>query len=296
MDESSDKSSPEGTPPQPQSDQSPASDSAAASGAGQHESAASKSSERTLPVIWSPKLDAGEDMSGATEAESEAEQSASADEAGEEIPAAAAVSPRSSRFALLAAAVAIAAAVGALAGSLSALGIARVGPAQPVARSAIDTSTAQAMKAELADLAALKANIDNASRNANNQFAKLADRLDRVERAQSDPMTKLAHIADAVDRLEKRAATAAAPETTGSIATTPSSTAANESKQPEKILRDWVVDEVRSGRALIENRYGAVFTATVGSVLPGLGHVETIKRQDGDWIVVTERGIITSGQ
>jgi hypothetical protein len=29
-------------------------------------------------------------------------------------------------------------------------------------------------------------------------------------------------------------------------------------------------------------------------MIPGLGRVETIKRQDGQWIVVTARGLISS--
>jgi septal ring factor EnvC (AmiA/AmiB activator) len=71
------------------------------------------------------------------------------------------------------------------------------------------------IKAELAELAALKANVDGATRSANNQFAKLADRIDRVERAQAEPATKIGQIAEAVDRLEKRVS--ARSETTGSI-------------------------------------------------------------------------------
>jgi hypothetical protein len=71
------------------------------------------------------------------------------------------------------------------------------------------------IKGELAELAALKANVDGAARSANNQFAKLADRIDRVERAQAEPATKIGQIAEAVDRLEKRVSVR--PETTGSI-------------------------------------------------------------------------------
>jgi hypothetical protein len=294
MDESSAKNSPDGATPQPHADQSPASGSTA-SGAGQHQAAASKGPERTLPVVWSPRLDAGEDADDAAEAHAEAvDAPPAADEAIEE-PTAATPSTRPSRFALLAASVAVAAAVGAVAGSLSATGIAHLASAPPVSRIARDVPSAQAMKAEIAELAALKVDIDNASRSVNGQFARLADRLDRVEHAQSDPAGKLAHIAEAVDRLEKHvAAASAAPEITGSIPT--GSSAANASKQPDKILHDWIVDDVRGGRALVENRYGAVFAVTPGSVLPGVGHVQTIKRQDGDWIVLTERGIITSGE
>jgi chromosome segregation ATPase len=71
------------------------------------------------------------------------------------------------------------------------------------------------IKGEHAELAALKANVDGATRSANNQFAKLADHIDRLERAQAEPATKIGQIAEAVDRLERRVP--ANPETTGSI-------------------------------------------------------------------------------
>jgi hypothetical protein len=58
-------------------------------------------------------------------------------------------------------------------------------------------------------------------------------------------------------------------------------------------LQNWVVQDVRRGRALVENSSGGVFAVAVGSVLPGLGVVESIKRQDGQWVVVTARGVIT---
>jgi hypothetical protein len=35
---------------------------------------------------------------------------------------------------------------------------------------------------------------------------------------------------------------------------------------------------------------------TPGSVLPGAGHVDAVKRQDGQWVVVTARGLITGGR
>jgi hypothetical protein len=37
-----------------------------------------------------------------------------------------------------------------------------------------------------------------------------------------------------------------------------------------------------------------IFEIAGGSMLPGLGRVEAIKRQDGDWVVVTTQGIIAS--
>ncbi len=204
----------------------------------------------------------------------------------------------SSRFALLLASLALAAGLGAVVGSLSASGLAHL---SPVAAAAPKSGTAeanalQAVKAELAELSALKASLDGAARNANSQFAKIADRLDRVERAQIEPAVKLAHMAEAIDRLEKKSVTAAAasaaPETTGALGNKQPA-APGEAKLPDKILQNWVVQGVQRGRALVENSYGGVFAVAAGSVLPGLGVVESIKRQDGQWVVVTARGIIT---
>lgn len=208
------------------------------------------------------------------------------------IPAARA---RSSRYILLAASIALAAALGSFAGALSASGFAHFWPAASAKSNAPEASTLAAIKAELAELSTLKANLDGATRTANSQFTKITDRLDRVEHAQIDPATKTAHIADVIDRLEKRSA--AAPETTGTV--TPSSPlAATEAKSsaPDKILQGWIVQDVRAGRALILSRYGGVFDVTSGNIVPGLGRVETIKREDGQWVVVTARGLITSGR
>lgn len=301
MDESSEKSLGERASQQPQDAQTPGKGSvdepAAATGAPpQAEPAAGNADERKLPVVWSPKLDAGEETAEEPQADADEQISSSADEAMKEEPAAAAAAlPRTSRFALLAASVALAAALGSFVGSLSASGIAQLWRSTAAKSGTAEANAAPARKAELAELAALKANLDGATRGANSQFAKLADRLDRIERAEFDPAAKIAHIADAVDRLEKRTAAAAAspaPETTGSIASNPPP--ASEAKQPDKVLHDWIVQDVRGNRALVESRYGGVFAVVAGSVLPGLGRVETIKRQDGEWIVVTERGIISS--
>ena len=226
------------------------------------------------------------------EAPSEAaEEPAAADGA-----AAVAAPARSSRFALLAASLALAAGLGAVVGSLSASGLAHLSLVAAAPKSGMAEANAlQAMKAELAELSALKASLDGTARNANGQFAKIVERLDRVERAQIEPAAKIAHMAEAIDRLEKKnvmAAASAAPEMTGAIPNKQPAAPA-ESKLPDKILQNWVVQDVRRGRALVENSSGGVFAVASGSVLPGLGLVESIKRQDGQWVVVTARGVIT---
>ncbi len=267
-----------------------------------------KSAGRQLPVVWSPKLDAGEGMAeefaAANQAASSSAEEAIKDTAGKSTDSSGAASSPSqpSRFMLLAASVAVAAAVGALAGSLSASGFSYFVPGSRAHVRVADAKAlqaVQAIKAELAELATLKANLDSATKSANGQFAKLTDRLDRVERAEAEPATKLSHIAEAVDRLEKRSAAApaaaaapTAPETTGSIAS--SEPAAPEMKVPDRVLQGWIVQDVRGNRALVASRYGGMFAVAAGGFLPGLGRVETIKRQDGHWVVVTGRGLIIS--
>jgi len=211
--------------------------------------------------------------------------------------AAVAAPSRSSRFALLAASLALAAGLGAVVGSLSASGLAHFSPVAAAAPKSgmAEANALQAVKAELAEFSALKASLDGTARNANGQFAKIVERLDRVERAQIEPAAKIAHMAEAIDRLEKKnvmAAASAAPETTGAIPNKQPAAPA-ETKLPDKILQNWVVQDVRRGRALVENSSGGVFAVAAGSVLPGLGLVESIKRQDGQWVVVTARGVIT---
>jgi len=259
---------------------------------------------KDLPVVESPSLDAAKEAEPVAEAQPHVAEPipAVASEAAYEIPEdaeaiefAAASQPRPFRFALLAATIAVAAGVGSFVGALAASGIARHDVADATASRSADTRTMlQALNKELAELTALKASLDTANRNAGAQFGKITDRLTSLERAQAEPAAKLARLTETVDRLDKHAA--AAPEITGSIAAKPAepTPAAPAPAVAERILVDWIVRDVRNGRALVENRHGGVFVAAAGGNLPGLGHVEAVRRRDGDWIVVTARGTITS--
>ena len=114
--------------------------------------------------------------------------------------------------------------------------------------------------------------------------------LDRVEKAQAE-QRKIIAAATATT------ATAAAPETTGSIAQQKSGPAVpmvlgeppTTLKPP--ILQDFVLRRVYDGAALIEGRNG-IIEVEPGIVAPGIGRIEAIKRQDGRWVVVTARGLI----
>jgi hypothetical protein len=268
---------------------------AASGGTSASSESARDAADRHLPVVDAPKLDASDAaLPPAVEAFIEMSRATASEDTGARSSvAAAAAALRPSRSTLLAVAFTLAAAMGALAGSLSASGLVQFWQPAPAKSAAVDTGSAlQAMKVELA---AMKASLDVATRSAGNQVAKITDRLERVERAGSEPATKLAHIAESVDRLEKKnAAMAAAMEATGAIGA--SEAARSEQKIVDRIVEGWIVQDVRHGRALVESHYGGAFVVGTGGSLPGLGCVEAIKRQDGQWVVVTARGTITSGQ
>jgi hypothetical protein len=265
-----------------------------------------------LPNVDSPRL------AGAGDAEAEAVETAGGrpdaevrntlpalfrarvgDDAPEHEPASAAMAqPRSLRFALLAASLAAAAGIGALFGAFAASGFGHQQAAlAAVPRSGDARDVVAALRAQLAEISALKASLDAAKTNAGAQFTKIGARLDSLERAQAEPSAKLTHIAEAIDRLGKQAA--AAPDITGSIAASPAAAPAPApapalaANPPAPILHNWVVQDVRNGRAMVETAYGSFFLVGSGSILPGLGHVHDVKRQNGEWIVVTDKGLIT---
>jgi hypothetical protein len=248
--------------------------------------------DHILPMVEAPKLADGDPvMSAAADSMDEMPKIAAGETimppAAEAAHAPAAVAPRWSRFAMLAATVALAAGIGSFLGALAVSGFVGHASSRVAMAGAQTGADPQAMKQQLTELAAIKSSLDSASRSTAAQFAKLADRLDRVERTQADP-AKLAQMADAVDRIDKRTAASAA-DITGSI---PANASAAEAKPP--VVDGWIVEDVQGGRALVASRYGGEFEVGTGAVLPGLGRVEAVKRQDGQWVVVTARGLITS--
>ncbi len=267
-----------------------------ATGEGATPASAESGGGNQLPMIESPRL-------GGSDADDAPVRGASAKtitalpvrfaERVNEAPRGAAAGPgaqqRSFRFALLAATIAGAAGIGALGGSLAAFGLSH----QPAAQATVVKTTEsrdvmQALKSQRAEIASLKASLDSENRSTNAQFARISDRFNTMEHAQADQAGKLTHISEAVDRFGKKAT---APEVTGSIAAPPP---AAKPAPVVPVLRDWVVQNVRNGRAMVETRYGSMFLVASGGMLPGLGRVAEIKRQNGEWVVVTERGLITS--
>jgi hypothetical protein len=212
--------------------------------------------------------------------------------------------PRKSRFPLLATTLALAAALGGAAGAVGIPALVNLasGPvaAQPVREAVVEADAIKALIAQLSgDVGALKAALEQSGKVTAAQFGKVAERLERAERAQAEPVAKLAKIGETVERLERRApaptppAPAAAPpapaDVTGSVhAPRPP---APEPKPKPPIIDDYVVRKVFDGVALVEGRRG-IIEVEPGSTLPGAGRVEEIRRQEGRWVVVTNKGLI----
>lgn len=259
-----------------------------------------------LPMVEAPKLGSGEPIAEpAVEAVGDSPKadtvaalptaiSEPVDEApSESASAAPAPQQRSFRFALLAATIAFAAGIGSFIGALTASGIGgHPAPLAAIPRTADARDIIQALRTQLAELSALKTSLDGANRSTGAQFAKIADRLNSLEHAQAEPAAKLAHIADALDRLDMHGGAAA--DITGSIATSPPAASAPAVNVTAPIVRDWVVQDVRNGRAMVESSRGGLFLVGAGSLVPGLGRVQEVKRQNGQWVVVTDKGMITS--
>jgi hypothetical protein len=218
------------------------------------------------------------------------------------------------RIAAIAAVAALAAVAGALGGAFATATFAHGG--NDVAMNGSQTSLEASLSRIDGEIQALKAGLDHTSKLGMNQFNKTSDRLDKFERAQAEPAAKLAKLNEAVDKLRAAPALVAAAltasaskETTGSIApaqqaaATPAvskTEAKTDAKADVKVevgrlptLDDWTLRDVGYGGALIGSRRG-VYEVYAGDVIPGLGRVDAIRRQDGRWVVVTSRGLIVA--
>ena len=194
---------------------------------------------------------------------------------------------RSNRFALLAASVAIAAGIGAMTGALAAIALSgspAPAPVSPLA--AIDLSALHDTIGKMrSEIAALRAGVDTGARTSNSQFAKVTERFDRLDRAQADA----AKLAKAQDKPN---------DVTGSVSPPPRPPATTPSEPPSAVrpgvVEGWVVRSVNRGVAVIQGRRMGVIEIERGDIVPGLGRIEAIRRQDGHWVVVTAKGLIVS--
>jgi hypothetical protein len=219
---------------------------------------------------------------------------------------------------LLATAAMLAAAVvaGAIGGALATTSLTHVADtvATPQANNALEASIARID----ADIVALKAGLDHTTKAGTSQFSKTSDRLDRIERAQAEPAAKLAKLTEAVDKLRSAAPASpavaagipaiappgAARDVTGSVtpqavaAATPAPVGSHTPEAPPRpevgrmpTVEGWSLREVGYGGALIQNRRGT-FEVYAGDYIPGVGRIDAIRKQTGQWVVVTSKGLI----
>jgi hypothetical protein len=202
------------------------------------------------------------------------------------------VRARLSRVVVLAIAMALSAAAGSTVGAMAASLFSKQQPLSLDETKSIEVNNLRGVITQLsAEIASLKAAVDNNAKTANAQFAKMAERVDR---AQVEPAQRVQKLSELVEKLDRRvaaspaqaAAPAVAPEVTGSIAP----------KQQDRppVVTGWIIREVFDGRAMVENERLGFFEVVPGANLPGIGRVEAVRRQDGRWVVVTPKGLILS--
>ena len=174
---------------------------------------------------------------------------------------------------------------------------------------------------------------ERVDQDSSSRFADIGARLDKLEKKAALPATPASKSADVVarlDKLEKRVSVAAAPASEIADITTrlnklekraavPAASSANppppaaqkqsslvaraepsapneiaRSDNPGPVLRDYSVEDVRDGIAVVDSRYGPQEVAP-GDFIPGAGRVLRIEKRGGDWFVLTSRGVIGSG-
>jgi hypothetical protein len=217
------------------------------------------------------------------------------------------------RFALLAAGLTFAAALGAIAGTAGMAGLERMfvsapaAPAHPAAPAIavrhdggdevriLRESVAQLksnVKALNENVAALRSTINLSTSAANTQFTKISEALDRVEKERAADRERAER-----ERAERRVTTLTpSPEPTGSVPAAPAGAIDPKTAIKTSVVEGWSLRKVYgSDAALVEGRYGVV-EIMPGDLVPGLGRIQEIKRQDGHWVVVTSRGLVVSSR
>jgi hypothetical protein len=187
----------------------------------------------------------------------------------------------------------IAVLVGAALGSAATAGLLTLGSAPGAPPSDPMTFTAALDRIDH-ELSNLTASIEGSAKQSNAHIAKITDRLDRADKTQSDTAAKVARTSDSVDRIDHRLTGSA--ESTGAV---PSASLAPGPGRPPgvagaPILEGWVLRDVFNGGAILQSPRNGMLEVVPGDNVPGLGRVDSIRRQDGRWVVVTSRGLIVA--
>ncbi len=148
----------------------------------------------------------------------------------------------------------------------------------------IRTETAELREARDEALADLKAGLAQADLMIGGLRSSIDDR-DRSQR------TAIAEFGQRVDRLERSAAAAEPAGTIGPAA----SVTRHRGRQRLSgwtVRSAWSAHNPREGRAMLSGQNGT-FEVAAGTLVPGLGRVESVRQRASRWIVVTEKGTIS---
>jgi hypothetical protein len=190
---------------------------------------------------------------------------------------------------VLAASLALAAALGGMAGALAAYSLAPAGPPAAAVAGKTVIEEIHALKENVVqarvELAALKVSLDAFNRTANAQFTRIGERIERIDRNQAEPAARLNKAIETLERMSRADITGSAtPHANAGAAGQPAKSA---------VVEGWLVRDVHRGIALIEGRSGMI-EVDQGDVVPGLGRIEAIRKQEGRWVVMTSKGTILS--
>jgi len=154
-------------------------------------------------------------------------------------------------------------------------------------------------------LTAFKEIEHTASTTSSSGQAKLADKVERLTVAVQKPEAKLAALEGRLERMESQIMTSLAGLTAKPTAAAAAAAAAAAPEPPReeapavKSIKSEPVDgcilrEVYNGAALIENRNRRLYEVMPGGVLPGVGRIESIERRGARWVVLTDKGVIST--
>jgi hypothetical protein len=131
-----------------------------------------------------------------------------------------------------------------------------------------------------------------------NRVAQLSEQLQRIEKAALENTSIPRDLGERLDRIEKSLASVtsakAAPPAADPLHT--ASVSPPKSADRDAPIEGWLLHEVYDGLAIVEGRRGQFFEVGRGDVIPGVGRIETIERRAKRWVVVTDRGIITTAR
>jgi hypothetical protein len=145
----------------------------------------------------------------------------------------------------------------------------------------------------------LRTSVDLSSKATTDRFGRFSENLDRIERSSSSSTAKLERLAQvqasaptispAPTQMSVMASAAPGAETTGSVPAPERASAA------KKLVKGWSVRQAYEGIAILQGPNGVV-EAVLGQQVPGLGHIEEIKNENGRLVVLSSSGTILSAR